>query len=226
MPEEQSLGVQTVADFTGCLDQGEFQWWTASSVGIAYKDETPAEAWRANTQNLVLMYQGLALKTAQAAFKVGDSLNWGKEHLGEEWSQVIDATSKELLKSASTLGNWMDIAKSIAPSRRRESETRIEVYKAVAKLESSEQEEFLKLADEENLSVTELRDKIKERHPRKPRASKSEVKTLDNAATILQKLIDCANWYAAGNPPAEKEKGPMQAIYKAYRRQWMGGHKK
>lgn len=193
-PEDSSTGaVPTVSDFTGCLDQGEFEWWTASAVGIAYKDETPAEAWRTNTQNLVLMYQGLALKTAQAAFKVGDSLNWGKEHLGEEWSQTIDTTRQELIKSVSTIGNWMDIARMIPPSRRRETETRIEVYKAVAKLEASEQNEFLKLADEENLSVTELREKIKERHPRKPRTSKKTVTEKENEKSVTQKLIDCSD---------------------------------
>ncbi len=100
-------------------------------------------------------------------------------------------------------------------------------HEAVAKLPQDEQREFLDHAENEGLTVKELCDQIKERHPSKPRAKKDAVTNLDNETSALQKLIDFAKWLTAHpDEVTEAMKIPMETVHKGYRRKWQNGHKR
>jgi hypothetical protein len=216
----------TVGDFTGCLEQGEFDYGIVTLKGIALRDEVSEEKWLTLTQNVAAMYEATGIRHQQAAFMMGDLLRWGEERFGEKYAQVIDSTREYMRLHAKTLANWQWITGKIEPSRRRENLS-LAHHESVAKLDAGEQTEFLQLAEDEGMTVKELRAAIRERHPSKPRATKDSVKTVDNEKSALQKLVDVSNFlsekgaeFLDDDQTADKWKGPMEKLYKMYRRKW------
>lgn len=219
-----------IADISGILEQGQFQWGIVSSTGIVLKDETPETEWRRMTEHVAILFEAHGRKHAQAAMVMGDLLRWGEEHLGERYADVIDAT-REYMRSYGihTIKNWMWIAGKIAPSRRRENLS-LAHHEAVAKLEPSEQDEFLRLADDEGMTVKELKEAIRTRHPAKPRNTKPRaIVSVD--VTIPQAVTDALQILAnhLSNPETEileDWKEHLAALHKVYRRHWQNGHAK
>lgn len=216
--------IEVAPDISGILRQGEFQWGIVSHTGIVLKDETPEAEWKRITEQVAYLYEVTGKKHSQCAMMLGDLLRWGEERFGEKYADVIDATHDYMRVQVKTLMNWSWIAGKIHPSRRRENLT-LAHHEAVAKLSAEEQDEFLQLAETEGLNVKELRERIKERHPSKPR--KPKVVQTDNDKSALQKLIDAANWIAA-NPDevTDAYKAPMETVHRAYRRKWQNGHRR
>jgi hypothetical protein len=218
-----------VPDISGILRQGEFPWGIVSHTGIVLKDETPEGEWKRITEQVAFLYEATGKKHGQCAMMLGDLLRWGEEKFGEKYADVIDSTREYMRVQVKTLMNWQWIAGKIAPSRRRENLT-LAHHEAVAKLDTAEQDEFLMLADNEGLSVKELKDRIKERHPGKPRASKP--KTLvaidtDKPAAVTDALQIIANHLSdPATEIIEDWKEHMGAIHKVFRRHWQNGHKK
>lgn len=95
-------------------------------------------------------------KSEQAVhFWLGDLLLYGEAKWGEMYSQAIDATGFEY----GTLANDKNVAKSI-PQDIRKPNLSFEHHKVVAKLEPDKQEEWLEKAEQENLTVKELRREL------------------------------------------------------------------
>jgi len=66
-------------------------------------------------------------------------------------------------------------------------------------LPADQQNEYLTLADNEGLSVSELKKKISEAHPSKPRGEKPVVKVkidITDAAAVLDAMKIVVNWIA------------------------------
>lgn len=212
-------------DVSGIMNQGEFQWGIVSSTGIALKDETPEKEWHRITEDVCRIFEATGKKHAQAAMMLGDLLKFGAEKYGETYADAIDATRDYMRVEIQTLKNWQWIAGKIHPSRRRENLS-LAHHESVARLAIEDQDKFLKLAEDEGMNVKELRGAIREARPSK-RKTKSKVKvtTTDNAESITQKLIDASNWFTE-NAPTDKMKGPLEKLYKAYRRNWQNGRRK
>lgn len=192
---KQLSELSTVADFTGCLEQGEFDYGIVTLKGIALRDEVSEEQWLTLTRNVAAMYEVTGVKHQQAAFMMGDLLKWGEERFGEKHAQAIDATRAYMRVHAKTLANWQWIAGKIEPSRRRENLS-LAHHECVARLDAGEQDEFLSLAESEDMTVAELRKSIRERHPGKRRRTK--VKTIvkidtDNPEAVTDALQILAN---------------------------------
>ena len=224
------METESIIDVSGILTQGQFEWGIVSSTGIVLRDETPEATWKRITEQVAFLYEATGRKHSQCAMMMGDLLRWGEEKFGEKYADVIDATRDFMRVQVKTLTNWQWIAGKIAPSRRRENLT-LAHHEAVAKLESDEQDEFLRLADDEGLSVTELKAAIKERHPGKPRTSKPKtIVAIDTTkpAAVTDALQILGNHLA--NPATEilpDWKENMGAIYRRYRKEFMGnGHAK
>lgn len=219
MPEDQSLGVQ---DISGIMDQKEFEWGIVSATGIALKDETPEKEWHRITEEVCRIFEFTGKKHGQAAMMLGDLLRFGEEKFGENYSAVIDSTRDYIRVQVKTLTNWQWIAGKIAPFRRRENLT-LGHHEAVARLAIEDQDKFLTLAEDEGFNVKELRGAIREARPSK-RKEKTKVKTTDNEASALQKLIDASN-FCSEHPDAVNEewKGPLSKLHLVFRRKWQTG---
>ena len=213
----------TVGDFTQCLEQGEFKFWITSSTGCLPRDECPEAAWKTHTQNVALMFEATGRKHGQAAMMLGDLLNWGEERFGEKYTDVIDSTREFIRLSAKTIANWSWVASKIPPSRRRESLT-LSHHEAVAKLPADEQDEYLMLADNEGLSVTELKAKIKEAHPSPPRTPKAKitVHVEETPEAMLDAATRVCGWLKSveGTDLDEKWKPVLADLHKLYRRRY------
>lgn len=224
--EEAGTDLAITGDIAGILSQGEFQWGIVSETGMVFKDETPEAEWKRITENLCLLYEHTGKRNAQAAMMLGDALRFGEEKFGETYADVIDAT-REYMRTIGikTLQNWQWIAGKIAPSRRH-ANLSLAHHEAVAKLQPDEQDKFLALAEDEAMTVKELRTSIREAHPSKPRKTKTVTK-LDNAQSALQKLIDVSNWLSEHSDEVDaKWKGPLEKAHLVYRRKWQSGVRK
>lgn len=224
--EEAGAGLALTGDIAGILEQGEFAWGIVSETGMVFKDETPENEWKRITENLCLLYEHTGKRNAQAAMMLGDALRFGEEKYGETYADVIDAT-REYMRTIGikTLQNWQWIAGKIAPSRRHANLT-LAHHEAVAKLPPDEQDKFLALAEDEAMTVKEIRASIREAHPGKPRTKKTVTKS-DNAQSALQKLIDVSNWLSEHFDEVTADwKAPLEKAHKVYRRKWQSGHKK
>jgi hypothetical protein len=209
------------------LEQGEFQFGIISETGIVFKDETPSSEWREITERICAGLERSGKAHSHFAMLLGDALRFGEDKYGEEFANAIDATREWMrLQGIQVAKNWQWVAGKIPPHIRRINLS-FAHHEIVAKLEQSEQEEFLKLSEDEGLTVRELRDKVRERHPGKPRATKDSVKTVDNEKSALQKLVDVSNFLSEKGAEflddyktADKWKGPMEKLFKMYRRKW------
>lgn len=223
-PEEQSL----IVDISGILKQGEFAWCIVSETGMVFKDETPESNWKRITEDLCLLFEKSDKTHSQCAMMLGDALRWGEEKFGERYADVIDATRDYMIaRGIEKSKNWQWVAGKIPPHRRHILLS-FGHHEVVAKLTGDEQTEFLDIAEKEGLTVRELRGKVRERHPSKPRkGGKEKITETDNDKSALQKLIDVSN-YTSENPDwlTEKAKEPIKKLYLAFRRKWLTGRKK
>lgn len=172
--------------------QGEFDWGIVSSTGLVLKEDVSEEQWLKLTESALAAYEYHGTGFARAALYVADLLNWGDEHLGERHSQAIDGTRAFLSRKEKTIANWRWIASKIPPSRRRENIDSLAIYEAVAKLDAKEQDELLALADEDALSVKELKAKVRDLHPLKARQSKNGSKP-DKTPANINNLTEAKN---------------------------------
>jgi hypothetical protein len=230
MRKNQMSEDSSIMDISGILRQGEFLWGIVSETGMVFKDETPEMEWKRITESICLLFEKSDKTHSQAAMMLGDALRFGEEKFGEKYADVIDATREYMrTRGIEQAKNWQWVAGKIPPHLRRINLS-FAHHELVAKLEQSEQEEFLKLADDEGLTVRELREKVRERHPGKPRATK--VKTIvkidtDNPESVTDALQILSNHLS--NPETEildDWKEHMEAIYKVYRRRWQNGKPK
>jgi hypothetical protein len=91
-------------------------------------------------------------------FWVADWYLEGEQRFGEEMVQAVTATGR----SERTLLNWVWVARSVPPSRRRENLT-FTHHAIVAPLEPAEQAEWLDRAECDRWSSRELQGAIKDR---------------------------------------------------------------
>ena len=192
------LSTDTIApDFASCLSQGKFEFWVTSSTGIAVSSEIPEHKWKTLTENVAFMFEATGKKHSQAAMMLGDLLAFGEDRF-PNYTDVMDSTREYMRVKMKTLINWSYISKKIDPSRRRENLS-LSHHEAVMTLPADEQNEYLTLADNEGLSVTELKKKIAETHPSRPRGEKSVVKVkidITDSAAVLDAMKIVVNWIA------------------------------
>jgi hypothetical protein len=222
--DHNEVGTSAIVEVSGILTQGEFTWGIVSETGMVFKDETPEMEWKRITESLCLLFEKSDKTHTQAAMMLGDALRFGEDKFGEKYADVIDATREWMrTRGIEQAKNWMWVAGKIPPHIRRLNLS-FAHHEAVAKLEQSEQEEFLKLAETEGLTVRELRDKIRERHPGKPRTPK--VKTIvkidtDNPEAVTDALQILANHVS--DPDTEvlnAWKEHLAAFTKVYKEHW------
>jgi hypothetical protein len=94
---------------------------------------------------------------------IGDHLNQGEELYPEEWAQAIDPVEEQKRENegkGETYRQYKQVAFRIDAGRRRPN-LYFGHHHAVAYMEVEEQEHWLELAIEENLSVDKLRKKIR-----------------------------------------------------------------
>jgi hypothetical protein len=176
------------------------------------------------------MFEATGKKHSQAAMMLGDLLAFGEDRFGERYADVIDSTREYMRVAIGTLKNWQWISGKIEPSRRRENLS-LSHHEAVAKLPADEQNEFLRAADNEGLSVKELKDLIKVAHPGKPRESKGatiKVKIdTDDSSAVLDAMNIVAKWLTENQDEVTDDwREPMHTIAKEFRRRYQNGHKK
>lgn len=89
-------------------------------------------------------------------FWLGDWINYGENVFGEKYSQALEETDYTL----GTLQNTAWVSSKIDPSRRRDNLS-FGHHQNVAHLGEGEQERWLTIAEEEMLTVREMRDRIR-----------------------------------------------------------------
>ena len=109
-------------------------------------------------------------------FFLADWILEGERRFGEEFAQAITATGR----SERTLLNWVWVARSVAPSRRRESLT-FSHHAVVAPLEPDEQAQWLEQAEVEGLSTRELETAVRDQRAIEP-ATTDDCPDLDEIA--------------------------------------------
>ena len=101
----------------------------------------------------------------KSQFWIGDLLNYCKEAMGESYAQIVDETRY----SISTLQNFMWVAERVRPNGRWDTLT-FDHHSSVAKLEPSEQDEWLNRAATSGWSAHRLREEL--RGPKKEKKPK------------------------------------------------------
>jgi hypothetical protein len=213
------------------LDQGQFEFWTTTEHGIEFADNTPREAWRGAMKQLLEMWESSGRLNCRATFCLADACNAGEKLFGEEYAQAIDNTRKFIRLQTKTISNLMWIAKKVAPTRRREVLS-LTHHEIVASLPDDEQESFLALAEKDGLNTKELKEKVREAHPSKPRSTKSkQTKSsklkITDARTAKDAATQLSNWLTENEDKLNDSWKPLlEHMHKLYRRKWQSGHKR
>lgn len=215
------------------LKQGDFSWGAVSETGMTFKPDVDETEWQNITQQLCNLFEFTDKTHSHVAMMLGDALRYGEDRFGEKFANVIDATREYMrVRGIDRVKNWQWVAGKIAPERRRINLS-FAHHELVAPLDPVEQDEFLDLAESEAMKVRELRKVIRDRHPSKPRKGAKAKEKVDTEKSALQKLIDVSNFVSEQGKdfPAEAKtaklwKGPMEKLYKLFRRKWMSGHKR
>lgn len=105
-----------------------------------------------------------AILHSAAKFWIGDALNFSEQAYGERYAQMEAATRMD----HHSLENIASVCRKVARSRRRE-ELSFSHHGVVARLEPNEQVEWLTAAVENDWSVSEFRDHVRDAVPPKPR---------------------------------------------------------
>lgn len=159
-----------------------------SKRGIDFQRELSEEDW---------VELGRVLKTYDSAIQwmLGDWLNHGIKN-ADKWGKIDDQASDDEGKYApllehtdykfGTLANFASVARSVTHSRRRETVS-FSHHVEIAKLSDDEQEKFLELAEQQNLSVRELRKLIKGSNGKAPKVVSYVSKAKQRIAAIRQR---------------------------------------
>lgn len=101
---------------------------------------------------------GRFIKKAEGAVQLwlGDWVNYGEHAYGEKYSQALDVTELDYgtLRNAASVANRVDLSL-------RGDKLTYNHFKEIAPLEKKDQERFVKEAEEQDLSVAQLRQQIK-----------------------------------------------------------------
>lgn len=157
-------------------EQPEF--WSITPQGINIVAGTPENEWRGLAKAALDILEVKHREHAEIMFIVGDILAYGDMYFHETYADVIDATRQFIGKNIKTLQNAAWVAKKIKPHIRKADTLSLSIHAEVAALPEEEQVAFLTAAEEENLTVSELRKKVKEAHPEKAPAKSTKPKNV------------------------------------------------
>lgn len=120
-----------------------------SNNALTIKEGVPLEVWQGI---------GKFLKSTKRTvhFWIGDWIRYGHKAYGERYLEAMDITGL----SYKTLRNMVVVCKAIEMSRRRDNLS-FSHYIEVTALSPAKQDEWLRIAQEEQLSTKALRSKIK-----------------------------------------------------------------
>ena len=118
---------------------------------LAFREDTPYEVWEAVV---------VRLKSAERSIQwwIGDALRFGEGRYGERYAQALEETDY----TYGALANMAYIAGRIESSRRREKLT-FSHHAEVAPLPRAEQDEILDEAEKNGLTVSQTRERKRER---------------------------------------------------------------
>lgn len=120
-----------------------------SSTGIQIHPQTTFDQWQATGQYLQHIEGAIH-------WWIGDLFNYGEARWGEACYQIVDGYDF----AVQTIRNDKWVAKAVPASLRRDT-LHYSHHVEIASLEPNLQDELLNLAEEENLTVRELRQKVK-----------------------------------------------------------------
>ena len=235
-PPEQTLEIHVPTndgiplDAAGLLEQREFQWGIISATGIVLRDETPKVEILRLIEMALGLEERLCHRHCEVLMKCGDLLRFAEEKLGEEYAQAIDGVRKSLAIRQKTLDNAMWICSKVSANIRRPDTLTLSHHEAVAKLPHDEQAEYLRLADNEGMSVSELKKKIAADHPGKPRGPKATVEVkinTDNPQAIKDALAILTKHLTEQEADIDDETiDALETLAKLWRRHRQNGHAK
>ena len=214
-------------DFQGLLTQGRFAWGIVSDTGIVLRDEISQPTWEGLVENALNIWEYTGKKHCEITMKIGDLLRFGEEKWGEEYSQAVDDTRRFIHMNQKTLANAMWICSKVPASVRRTETLTLSHHEQVATLPIDEQRALLAQAENENMSVAELKKAIKETHPGKPRGGKTKISVkidVDDPKAVADALNICALWIENREKDEDSAEhltamlDTMDRIGKAYRR--------
>jgi N6-adenosine-specific RNA methylase IME4 len=141
--QEQGLVPQSAAELTA---------WSGvelSATGLTFTQDVTYDEWSAIGERL--QFIGKAVQ-----FWIGDWIRYGEHRFGEKYAQAVEATGYE----EKTLRNAVYVAEHVDLSRRRDN-LGFSHHSEVASLKPAAQEALLDLAEENELTVRELRDEVR-----------------------------------------------------------------
>lgn len=144
------------------------EFFEVTNTGIILRGKMPEENWLKLAEEAIGDFETGRDTHLATMFRVGDVLTYGEREYGETYAQAIDATRKAIRLSVKTLKNVAWICGSVKPQNRHEMLT-LAHHEAVAKLKEEDQIRFLKLADDDELTVAELKKEVKKEFPPAPR---------------------------------------------------------
>lgn len=190
--------------------QATFPFFEIHERGVTFNIECPEDTWRELATAAAAAFQASGITHCRMIAKLADILNFGDTKFGERSADVIDCTAGFMKLSAKTIENAMTTFLKIPEERRRVDELTFEHHKLVQKLDPKEQEEFLKLAISDGLSVSALREAIAERHPKKKINTKKKAAVDPDAPKISEEeAIKAAETLCNYFDQAEEKDGPL-----------------
>ena len=118
-------------------------------LGLVFEPGLTYEQWESEVKRL-MQAERIVL------WLLGDALNYGEAVFPNQWSQALDAS----VYAYQTYVNLAYVARQI-PNARRRPTLPFGVHAAVAGLEVAEQERLLKQAEEEGITVAEMRAEVR-----------------------------------------------------------------
>lgn len=192
------------------------EFWTINESGIVLRANMPHEDWRSLAEVTLNHFEDTGTSHARAMFMVGDVLNYGEREYGELYADAIDATRQMIRRSMKTIQNVSWISKSIPAHIRHVDTLTLAHHEAVAKLAPEEQIAFLTAADDEELSVADLKKRVKEAHPKTTgegpkKPSKTAVVDLEDEDSLTLLIERLADFLEAQDPADQwsKERAKM-----------------
>lgn len=140
--------------------------WDLEEIGHQLRD--PALTYERYAQicrDLGYMHYAVGQASAAIKFAIGDAVLLGEQVIGQEAFQAIE----EMQVSEQVRSECVRIARQVPRSRRRLKTLTWSHHRAVAALEPAAQKEWLKAAEEQNLSHHALREALREGAPPEPR---------------------------------------------------------
>lgn len=124
-------------------------------MGLVPIAEPTIQEWNTCGSALKSEWQHVSKRATLIQFAIGDWLNYGVDHWGDEIWNYLDPTDY----AESTLKNFQSIARNVPLSRRNENLS-YKHHSVVAKLSGHEQAEWLSKAERENLSANALYEQV------------------------------------------------------------------